>query len=52
LAAPPSIAAVEIGTSGTGSTVVPPDAVTKYALTHFFEFLSINIISDIFWVRI
>ncbi len=29
LTAPPSIAAVESGTSGTGSTVVPPNAITE-----------------------
>jgi hypothetical protein len=37
LAAPPSVAAVEGGTSGTGPAVVPPDTVTKHALTHVFE---------------
>ena len=37
LAAPPSVTAVEGGTSGTGSAVVPPDTVTEHALTHFFE---------------
>lgn len=50
LAAPPSIAAVEIGTSGTGSAVVPPNAITEYALTHVFKFFLINIISDTCWV--
>lgn len=46
LAAPPSVATVEIGTSGAGSTVIPPDAVTEHTLTHVFELVKENIISD------
>ena len=52
LAAPPSVAAVKIGTSGACSTVVPPDTVSDKALTHVFKIYLINIISDIFFVRI